>query len=510
MRRPHPIRRLIDGTGEDSGRAIAWRFGLLTIPALIGSSAIGAVVVFVLAVWGIPTPELEDLDRVRTWNLIAAGAYVLLAAAIGTAWGLRTVEPTRVWLVEERRPTESEQRTALRTPVGLARVSAVLWLIGAVAFAALNATWSLELSLRVGLTVLLGGLTTSAASYLVAERINRPVAARALKHGVPERPALPGISARAVLAWALGTGVPVMGLVLVAVSDLGGSEISERELAITSLALGGVALVVGALMAWQSARATAEPVLSVRQALQRIEQGDLDSEVPVYDGSEVGLLQAGFNRTAAGLRDREELRDLFGRHVGKEVAQEAVERGIELGGEEREVAVLFVDLEGSTTLAAERPPAEVVELLNAFFRIVVEAVEEHGGWINKFEGDAALAVFGAPLPDEKYASAALAAGRELAGRLEEVEGLEAGIGISAGKAVAGNVGAEHRFEYTVIGDPVNEAARLSDLAKEADGRLLASVGALERAGAEEAGHWRLGDEVELRGRREPTRLARPA
>jgi adenylate cyclase len=214
---------------------------------------------------------------------------------------------------------------------------------------------------------------------------------------------------------------------------------------------------------------------------------------------------------ADGLREREQLRDLFGRHVGDDVARAALERGIELGGEELEVAVLFVDIVGSTTLAAEHPPQEVVSRLNAFFRIVVEVVEDHGGLVNKFEGDAALAVFGAPLPLDDAAGCALAAARALARRIgEEVDDLDAGIGVSAGPAVAGNVGSESRFEYTVIGDPVNEAARLCELAKEEDGRVLASAAALERASEEEARRWREGRQVRLRGRREETRVATPA
>jgi adenylate cyclase len=233
--------------------------------------------------------------------------------------------------------------------------------------------------------------------------------------------------------------------------------------------------------------------------------------VRVFDGGDLGLLQAGFNRMAAGLGDREELRDLFGRHVGEDVARAAQERGIELGGEELEVAVLFVDVVGSTRLAAERPPQEVVSRLNAFFGVVVEVVEDCGGWINKFEGDAALAVFGAPLPLEDAAGCALKAARTMAERLAaEVDGLRAGIGVSAGEAVAGNIGAESRFEYTVIGDPVNEAARLCELAKETDGRVLASEDALQRARAEEAERWREGEPVTLRGRSEETRTAAPA
>jgi adenylate cyclase len=150
----------------------------------------------------------------------------------------------------------------------------------------------------------------------------------------------------------------------------------------------------------------------------------------------------------------------------------------------------------------------VVSLLNAFFHIVVETVERHGGWVNKFEGDAALCVFGAPIAREEFAGDALAAARELRARLAaDLPELDVGIGVSAGLAVAGNVGAEQRFEYTVIGDPVNEAARLCELAKKRLERVLASWSALERASEAERGRWSPGEEVELRGRILPTRLA---
>jgi adenylate cyclase len=212
-----------------------------------------------------------------------------------------------------------------------------------------------------------------------------------------------------------------------------------------------------------------------------------------------------------GLRERERIRDLFGRHVGEDVAHRALEGEIELGGEVREVAVLFVDIIGSTRLAATRPPGEVVEILNRFFAVVVEVVTAHGGLINKFEGDAALAVFGAPLACEDAADRALASARELASRLrEEVSECEAGIGVAAGEAVAGNIGAEQRYEYTVIGDPVNEAARLTELAKTLPGRVAASDQALADASASERERWCAGDEVVLRGRSAATAVATPA
>ena len=230
----------------------------------------------------------------------------------------------------------------------------------------------------------------------------------------------------------------------------------------------------------------------------------------MWDTTEMGLLQAGFNDMVAGLRERERIRDLFGRQVGEEVAEQALNEQTKLGGEVREVAVLFVDLVGSTALAAERDPEEVVQLLNRFFAVVVEVVEDSGGWINKFQGDAALAIFGAPLPVDDAATCALKAARTLDERLRE-------RGVRArgrdrrrdGEAVAGNIGAESRFEYTVIGDPVNEAARLTDLAKDHDAARPRLRRRVERARDEEADHWELDGEETLRGRTDPTRLAAP-
>jgi len=270
-----------------------------------------------------------------------------------------------------------------------------------------------------------------------------------------------------------------------------------------------LALLVGCVAITVAARSIAEPIGSVRDGMALVEQRGPDAEVAVYDASEVGLLQAGFNRMASGLREREQLRDLFGRHVGEAVARQAVQGGVRLGGELRDAAVLFVDVVGSTELASSTEPQVVVARLNDFFAVVLTAIERHGGWINKFEGDAALCVFGVPTDERDAAGRALAAARTLCAELVDEAALTAAIGVSAGKVVAGNIGATHRLEYTVIGDPVNEAARLTELAKGRRPRLLASEAALRLASTEEARRWRLDDEVLLRGRSVPTRLASP-
>ena len=368
-------------------------------------------------------------------------------------------------------------------PLHLLLVQATLWGAACVGFVALNAQYGGRLAVAVGITTVLGGAVTCALAYLLAERIARPVTELALAERVPDDPALPGVAARILLAWGLGTGAPVLGLGLVGLAEAAGiSDAPADRLAETIVFLGTTALLVGFGGMVLAARSVADPVERVRHAMAAVERGETAVEVPVSDGSEIGLLQAGFNRMVAGLHERERLRDLFGRQVGEEVARVALERGVELGGEERDVAVLFIDLVGSTQLAAERPPSEVVALLNEFFGAVVAAVDEHGGSINKFEGDAALCVFGAPLERADAAGDALAAARALRARLRaDVPAADFGIGVSAGRAVAGNIGAAERFEYTVIGDPVNEAARLTELAKGDEGRVLASGAALEAA-----------------------------
>lgn len=493
-----------DGTVLTAVRAV-------TAIAITCANLVGTTIVFVILIWVIPT-ETPGKDDPTVLNLILAGAYILVAIPIGIMWSLSRLRPSRRWMKEDRDPTPAEQRNLLRSPLHVFFVMALLWGLAAIIFGGFNMLiYSVELGRKVVITTLLGGLATSALAYLLTERLSRPAAVRALAVHPLDDPAMPGVTVRTVLAWALGSGVPMFGLATVGVSVLIDHDLSRDQLAVAVLALTGTGLVIGFLCMFIAARGMAAPIISVRHAVTQVGKGDLDVEVPVYDGSELGLLQSGFNEMVTGLRERERIRDLFGRHVGEEVAREALERGEGLGGETREVGIVFIDMVGSTELASTRPATEVVELLNAFFGVVVETVDEHGGWVNKFEGDAALAVFGAPQEIDDPAGRALAAARQMAERLDtEVESVEVGIGVSWGEVVAGNIGGAKRFEYTVIGDAVNEAARLMELAKQREVALLASSDAVEAASEDEAGHWELGDEVELRGRSRPTRVATPS
>jgi class 3 adenylate cyclase len=211
----------------------------------------------------------------------------------------------------------------------------------------------------------------------------------------------------------------------------------------------------------------------------------------------------------SGLAERDSLRDLFGRHVGSDVARRAIEYGTSLSGDVAEAAVLFIDLAGSTQFAASHSPQQVAEVLNEFFGIVVSEVDRRHGLINKFQGDAALAIFGVPLPSDTATSDALATARALGVEMRRLPMIDFGIGVSAGSVFAGNIGAENRYEYTVIGDAVNEAARLADFAKSIDQKIVCSAAALERADADERLKWQPKGNTVLRGRSQPTLMFIP-
>ncbi len=477
------------------------------------ASALGAFVVFASVGFLIPV-FLDPSERtdLALLNGPMGIVYVLASGLVIQVYlGRRNTETLR-WIAEDRAPDDREHRRTLHLALFNTKIAGIAWAGGALLFTVVNGfAYSWGFAAWAGATVWLGGETTCALYYLAHERALRPVTAMALAARQPSRMIAPGVRGRLVGAWALGTGVPLLGVIVVGAAGLTKSDVDTEYLAAAILFLGVVASATGLLATMYTAKAIANPVVSVRRALERVEDGELDVQVPVDDGSEVGLLQAGFNRMAAGLQERERIRDLFGRQVGEDVAREALGKGTSrLGGEERHVGALFVDIVGSTSMALAMPPTEVVRLLNRFFRVVVEVVEAEGAIVNKFEGDAALCVFGAPVPREDPAADALRTARILAGRLtRDVPELDFGIGISAGNAVAGNVGAEHRFEYTVIGDPVNEAARLSELAKQRPERVLASEAALRVADDAESDEWNVTDSAVLRGRNAATGVAHP-
>ena len=488
-----------------------WQVRTALGAGLTVSNLLGIVVVFVMSMWVVPLPE--DQGSVTTSQSLGLGFLLALVGGfVGTLQAWKVLHPVVIMLRPGEEPTEDERRDVLAAPRRIFLFQALLWAIASVVIGVVNGLQSVQLGVAIGLMVGLAGWTTSCITYLLCERALRPVARRVLAAGFPERRYVRSVASRTMFAWGLGTGVAVLGLVLLGIGGLLApeEEVTTRQLSITIIALGVLILGSGVFSTYLSAQASSEPVRTLREAVDKVGSGDYEVHVPIYDGTEIGLLQAGFNDMVKGLREKEDLRDLFGRHVGEDVARAALGRGIQLGGEVRDISVLFVDVIGSTSLAENCEPEEVVALLNKFFDVVIDVVHEHGGFINKFEGDAALAVWGAPVSTDDIHTSSLRAARLMGLRLrQEVRDIRASIGVSCGRAVAGNVGTHERYEYTVIGDPVNEAARLTTAAKETDRLVLVNHALVEAARGEEARRWCELEPLVVRGRSEPTRIATP-
>ncbi|MCW2741565.1 MAG: Adenylate cyclase, family protein 3 [Blastococcus sp.] len=499
-------------TSADRPRTVA-REGGLASWAPSGRGAVPAIVLLVIVanLVGVATVVLlligvDDAadDAARSTVLLAVAGYLAVAFPLGVVAGLRRQRVTNRWLMARRDPTSAEAAHALRLPVDTALIAGAIWLVGAVLIGIVSAAVFPEplVGLRTGVATLLGGMATAGVTYLLVARAARAVTAIALAAHPPAGALTLGVRPRLVLTWGLTSAVPMLGVVLLFVdpSNPGGPGAT----AVVFLVV--VALLVGGLATLLTARAVGQPLRDLREAVQRVGRGDYQVSVLVDDAGEIGLLQEGVNTMAAGLAERERMRDLFGRHVGTTVADRALATGVSLGGDERTVAALFVDIAGSTSLVRRTGPEEMVGLLNRFFEVVVETVEDAGGLVNKFEGDAALCVFGAPADHPDPAGAALQAARRICDAVREAGEVDVGVGVACGRVWAGQVGAASRLEYTVIGDPVNEAARLTELAKEHPGRAVASEPTVQAAEPGERSHWVRDRDVELRGRGEPTTI----
>jgi adenylate cyclase len=443
-------------------------------------------------------------------NIIAAVMSVIVGTVCVAVGGVINIRPTLRWFVPGQEPTARQRRAARRLAGRQSVILAATWAISGAVIALLNVQSGAAVAVPTLIGVVLGASAAVGTGILLTQDGLRPIVST-ISQGSEGWITLPSVRARMILMWVLCSALPaaaIAGIIFVRANGWVIAKTAPVEFPMLVVAIGAVLL--GLPMMFLTSRSISDPLGEVIDAIAKVEQGDLDISVAVYERSEIGRLQSGFNRMVAGLAERERLRDLFGRHVGTNVARRAIEEGASLTGDVQEAAILFIDLVGSTQLASTHPPQQVAEVLNDFFRIVVDAVDERDGLINKFEGDAALAVFGAPLRVDGAASAALVTARELADQLRKLPVADYGIGVSGGPVFAGNIGAENRYEYTVIGDPVNEAARLADLAKTSDRRMLAAAAAIERADRDERQHWVSRGREVLRGRSETTEIYAPA
>jgi class 3 adenylate cyclase len=217
------------------------------------------------------------------------------------------------------------------------------------------------------------------------------------------------------------------------------------------------------------------PLWDLAHGTERVAAGDYTQRLPVVQDDDLGALAASFNRMQAGLAERQRLQAAFGTYVDPALAARLLEQGDDVfTGERREVTVMFVDVRDFTPFAEANTAEDTVARLNALFEIVVPAVVDAGGHVNKFLGDGAMAVFGAPNDLADHADAALSAAVRIHRLVAERFGgeLRIGIGINTGMVIAGTVGSAGHLEFTLIGDTTNVAARVEQLTKTTGDAIL--------------------------------------
>ena len=464
------------------------------------------VVAIVIPVSGETVVEAQSVLTGK--NLVATVAIIIVGTVTVWMGGVALVARALHQPSPARETTPPRQR---KTPNITRRQSAILltpWAVAAVVMIPLNIDGGIRVLILIASAIMFGATATVCTGFPFTQRALRSLMVAAttdFEHA--ER--APGVRARLILMWTMCSALPGAGIVVLVMLRANGWIIqADAPIETPVLVLALVAVVLGLRAMILVASSISNPVHEVVDAMAEIERGRIGNMIDVYERSEIGQLQTGFNRMIAGLQERDRLRDLFGRHVGEEVVRRAVEEHESVSGDEREAAILFIDLVGSTQLAATHEPHQVAAVLNDFFQIVVNEVDARHGLINKFQGDAALAVFGAPLRIDNPATAALDTARTLGAELHRLR-FDFGIGVLAGPVFAGNIGAENRYEYTVVGDAVNEAARLADRAKDFESRVLCSSAAIDRADEEERRRWKFQGSEMLRGRSQLTRISAP-
>ncbi len=458
--------------------------GVLAIQ--VGANGIGVALVLIYIRLLFPSSTTTAMSDISPEVL---GVYIVGAFVIGTPLNALLLRRAVEWVRVDRRPSAQERRLVMWLPALETLTALVTWMGGALLYGLVN-----ESSRRMSIGIALAGVVVCANLYLFMEGHFRPIFALALEDAdLPDnrRDVFP----RLFLAWLLGSGVPL--ITIGAAPFIGGEKFDADRLPWLAL----FSVVAGAAVMALAAVSVSRPLNVIRAALRSVEQGDLTVEVPVDDLGEIGRLAEGVNDLVAGLRERERLRHVFAAQVG-EVALADVSGGDEVfdrPGERRHVTVLFVDLNGYTAYSETHSPVEVVDLLNRFFGVVVAVVNRNGGWVNKFEGDAALCVFGAPhdLPD--HPARALRAASAIPAELAALDDmLDTKVGVATGEVVAGFIGTHERFEYTVIGDCVNLASRFADGARRYRSGVLVGHRAWHLAGEPEG--WSSAGRIRVRGR----------
>lgn len=470
-RNPGVISPVINWTGNLLGAIVAFLYFRVVDHAAADSPGIGL--------------------REVIYSLLIFSALI----AIGHSYTLRWMAPI---IRAGQGPALSEEETAvvrrraLLFPYFLAGISFVGWTMAGLIWGlflplGMGRKVSAYLAVRqiFGVTVIAGGVTT-AFIFFATEHVWRPrlpfyFPAGDL-HAVPRVPRL-AVRVRLLAIFLLTGVVPLAVLGILAYGrafDLlsadpatAGEIVNGLRVTILFLLAVGIAAAVG--LSLFAANSVAAPLKDVEDAMAEVERGRLDGRAPVVTTDEIGAVAEGFNRMLHGLREREMVKETFGKYVTPEIRDEILAGRIRGEGELKEATLLFADLRDFTPWVEATEPRQVVRDLNEYFTEMDDAIRAHRGLVLQFIGDEIEAVFGAPIPSGDHPAMAVRAALEMRRRLRawnarrEAEGkpaLRHGIGIHTGTVLAGNIGGAERLSYALVGDPVNLASRIQGLTKD--------------------------------------------
>jgi len=392
------------------------------------------------------------------------------------------------------------QRKILNMPFMAALVALINWGMASLIMSAYNlietaqsatiTASALLLTTRIFIGVIISGIITSAIVFFVVEIQCRKIWPYFFPQGGLNK--APGalklsVRSRMFVAFFLASIVPMTLMAVLSYNKARLMLVMNPEDVIQSLFnltlfLLLAALAVSVLLSFLISTSIIGPIKKMERAMVKVQEGDLNTSATVAANDELGILAESFDEMVEGLRDRERIKETFGRFVTPEIAQAILENPPVPGGENTEVSILFSDVRNYTAICEQLSPSQVIALLNDYFSYMVQAVEKHKGLVYQFVGDGIMAVFGAPvkLPDhatrsvESALEMMLALDRFNAERSNGLPPIRIGIGINTGPVVAGIIGTEQRMEYRVVGDSVNLAARIEALNKELATEVLIS------------------------------------
>jgi class 3 adenylate cyclase len=412
---------------------------------------------------------------------------------------LRRLRPLKAWIGGARSSQQTAEawHAAVNMPIELIRRD--FWVPALVTVATVIAAVAvLGLSWLAFFPIMIAALLTAAYAgtlhYLALEMAMRPILFDINEQlDVPVRIDRPVVPLRVKLLGSLPLINVITGVVVAALTSNGGGT---DTLGINVLIALFVSFTISFELTVLLSRSILRPIEDLEAATERIRQGRFDEHVPVTTTDEFGELSSAFNQMVDGLAERERLREAFGAYLDEEVAQHLISEDFTPRGEEVEVSLVFCDVRDFTTAAAGSSASEVVARLNELFECIVPIVARHRGHIDKFIGDAVLAVFGAPERVPDHADRAVQCAVELARTINSRRpgDFEVGVGVNSGRVVAGTIGGAGRLNFSVIGDAVNLCSRVEAATRDTGDPVL--ITGATRALLSET------TEVEPRGERE--------